>query len=109
MTIELSTGGAYKWRVNPYNNREIDCKPDKHNSRWQRHSTYATPREALEAMLQLETGGEIGRNRDEIIMTIPSPVYAELMEALDELDRAFKPTAESKNARLWVEAHRVKQ
>lgn len=38
-------------------------------------------------------------------VVIPRAIYDELMEALDELDAAFKVTAESRNAREWVRAH----
>lgn len=39
-----------------------------------------------------------------LLDALDEKIYLELIEALNELDSAFKVTAESANARRWVEA-----
>lgn len=36
------------------------------------------------------------------LLPMPDAIYKTLLEALDELDDAFRPDAESVNARNWV-------
>lgn len=74
----------------------------------------------LDELDALQAHGHIRRTpqvaRSIVLVETPKPppmtrgIYSELMEALDELDAAFggparMPTAESANARRWVEAH----
>lgn len=60
MTIEIARGKAeIIYRINPYNNREIDWRYNRHGARWTRHSHYDTPAEALAALLALREVGAI--------------------------------------------------
>lgn len=38
-------------------------------------------------------------------LTIPKEIYLTLMEALDELEDAYRPDAQSVNARLWLQTY----
>lgn len=55
MTITIQRGKSkYVYRINEFNNREIDFRANKHRGTWYRHSVYSTPEEATAALLQLE-------------------------------------------------------
>jgi len=108
MTIEIMRqDSTLVFRLNPYNSREVDCKQNRHGARWRRYESYATRELAEAALLQLEKGaGAVVAQPVTPVPLIPPAIYAELIEALDELDTAFGGrTAESANARAWVEAH----
>lgn len=55
MTTEITRGkSAITYRINPFNNREIDWRYNRHGARWQRHSIYTTPVNALKALYALQ-------------------------------------------------------
>lgn len=55
MALEILRGkSAYVYRINPWNDRIIDRRLNKHNERWQHFQAYATPEDARAALLTLE-------------------------------------------------------
>jgi hypothetical protein len=60
MSIEKTTGvkNYYVYRINPYNDRQIERKPNKRYGKWERvpYATYATPEEARTAWRELGKG-----------------------------------------------------
>lgn len=53
--IEGTTGtkNYYAYRINPYNNRQIERKPNKRYAKWSTYATYDTPEEAHAAWFKL--------------------------------------------------------
>lgn len=47
-------GESYKYRVNEYNNRAIERKPNKRGGRWKTYQIYTTPENATKALLSLQ-------------------------------------------------------
>lgn len=53
--IEINrVGSLYIFRVNPYNDREIDFRRNKAYARWKRVAVYDSAEQARAALLQLE-------------------------------------------------------
>jgi hypothetical protein len=55
--IEINRANSlYIFRVNMYNDREIDFRRNQHNARWKRLAVYDSAEEARTVLLQLEKG-----------------------------------------------------
>ncbi len=53
--IEITRGkSVYQFRINPYQPRELDRKPNRSYARWRRYGVYDTPEAAMAALLALE-------------------------------------------------------
>ncbi len=53
--IEITRGkSVYQFRINPYQPRELDRKPNRPYARWRRWSAYDSPEAAMAALLALE-------------------------------------------------------
>lgn len=59
MSITIQRGKSeYVYRINPYQPREIDRKPNRHRARWERYTTCASAEGATKMLLKLETESE---------------------------------------------------
>ena len=55
MTIEINRRKSPTvYRINPYNGREIDSRPNRHGARWQHYCSCASEDEARSVLLRLE-------------------------------------------------------
>lgn len=54
--IEINRAKSiYIFRINPYNDREIDRRLNRHGARWERYSQHSTPDEARTTLFAIET------------------------------------------------------
>lgn len=53
--IEINRAKSiYIFRINPYNDREIDRRLNRHGARWERYSQHGTPAEARATLFAIE-------------------------------------------------------
>lgn len=52
--IEISRDMQWVYRINPYNPRIVDKRPNRRGGRWQHYDYYSTPEDALIHLFELE-------------------------------------------------------